>query len=74
MNIQKILALVKVQLKKLYREPASLFLMILFPIMLTVFFGIGFVTVDSAIPGVSQFDVMVPGLYAFVCIFIIMTV
>ncbi|KKN22331.1 hypothetical protein LCGC14_0916320, partial [marine sediment metagenome] len=51
MNIQKILALVKVQLKKLYREPASLFLMILFPIMLTVFFGIGFVTVDSAIPG-----------------------
>ncbi|KKK93592.1 hypothetical protein LCGC14_2691330 [marine sediment metagenome] len=74
MDLKKILALVKVQLKKLYREPASLFLMILFPIMLTVFFGIGFVTVDSAIPGVSQFDVMVPGLYAFVCIFIIMTV
>jgi len=74
MDIQKIFALVKVQLKKLYREPATLFLMILFPIMLTVFFGLGFASVDSSIPNVSQFEVMVPGLYAFVCIFIIMTV
>ncbi len=38
MDIQKILALVKVQLKKLIREPATLFLMILFPAMLTFFF------------------------------------
>ncbi len=77
MNIQKILALVKVQLKKLIREPASLFLMILFPIMLTFFFGLGFAgMIPDPInnPEVSQFDVMVPGLYAFVCIFIIMTV
>ena len=74
MNIQKILALVKVELKKLIREPASLFLMILFPAMLTLFFGLGFAEMESGTPGVSQFDVMVPGLYAFVCIFIIMTV
>jgi len=74
MNIQKIFALVKVHLKKLIREPATLFLMVLFPVMLTVFFGLGFASIDSGIPGVSQFEVMVPGLYAFVCIFIIMTV
>jgi len=74
MNIQKILALVKIQLKKLIREPATLFLMILFPAMLTLFFGLGFSGMDSGTPGLSQFDVMVPGLYAFVCIFIIMTV
>ena len=76
MNIQKILALVKVQLKKLYREPALLFLMILFPVMLTFFFGLGFADTipDPNFPEVTQFDIMVPGLYAFVCIFIIMTV
>jgi len=77
MNIQKILALVKVQLKKLIREPATLFLMILFPAMLTFFFGLGFVGIipdPIGHPEVTQFDVMVPGLYAFVCIFIIMTV
>lgn len=74
MNIQKILALVKVNIKKLYREPASLFLMILFPVILTFFFGLGFAGMETGTPGVTQFDVMVPGLYAFVCIFIIMTV
>jgi len=74
MNIQKILALVKVQLKKLIREPATLFLLILFPAMLILVFGLGFGEMESATPGVSVFDGFVPGLYAFVCIFIIMTV
>ena len=74
MNVQKILALVKTELKKLIREPAVLFLMVLFPAMLTFFFGLGFAEMESGISGKSQFDVMVPGLYAFVCIFIIMTV
>ena len=40
MNIQKIVALVKMELKKLIREPATLFLMILFPLILTFFFWI----------------------------------
>ena len=77
MNIQKIVALVKMELKKLIREPATLFLMVLFPLILTFFFGLGFKDIipdPIGNPGVSQFDVMVPGLYAFVCIFIIMTV
>jgi ABC-2 type transport system permease protein len=74
MNIQRIVALVKMELKKLIREPATLFLIVIFPAMLTLVFGLGFGEMESATPGVSQFDVMVPGLYAFVCIFIIMTV
>ena len=74
MNIRKILALIKMELKKLIREPAILFLMLIFPLILTFFFGLGFAGMETGTPGVTQFDVMVPGLYAFVCIFIIMTV
>lgn len=39
MNMQRILALVGKELRKVYREPALLFMVILFPIMLTVAFG-----------------------------------
>jgi ABC-type multidrug transport system permease subunit len=42
MNMQRVSALVKKDLKKLVREPASLFLLILFPIMLTLTFGLAF--------------------------------
>lgn len=74
MNGRRILALVKVQLKALIREPAYLFLMILFPIMLTLIFGVSFGSMDSGIEGVSLFDTMAPGLLAYACIFMIMTV
>ncbi|MFX1523442.1 MAG: ABC transporter permease [Promethearchaeota archaeon] len=74
MNFQRILALVKLNLKKILREPAYLFLMILFPAMLTLVFGLAFAGINSGIPGVSQFEVMAPGLYAYACIFIIMIV
>ena len=74
MNLQRVFALVKVNLKKVIREPAYLFLMILFPAMLTLVFGLAFAGIDSGIPGVSQFEVMAPGLYAYACIFIIMIV
>ena len=40
MNAQRVLAIVRKGLKKTAREPAALFLMILFPIMLTIVFGI----------------------------------
>lgn len=62
------------ELKKIIREPAYLFLMLLFPAMLTFVFGFGFGTMESGIPGKSQFELMVPGLYAYACVFIIMTV
>ena len=42
MKIQRILALLKMELKKVIREPAFLFLMLLFPAVLTVVFGFAF--------------------------------
>ncbi len=74
MNIQRVLALVKMNLKKIIREPAYLFLMILFPAALTLVFGLAFGTIDTGIAGLSQFDLMTPGLFAYACIFIIMIV
>jgi len=66
MKKQKTLALVKMELKKIIREPAYLFLMILFPAVLTLVFGLAF--------GSTQFNYMAPGLFAYACIFIIMIV
>ncbi len=70
MKIQRVLALLKMELKKVIREPAFLFLMLLFPAVLTIVFGFAFS--DPAL-GIS-FNVMAPGLFAYACIFIIMTV
>ncbi|MFX0060399.1 MAG: ABC transporter permease [Candidatus Hodarchaeota archaeon] len=74
MNGQRIMALVKMQLKKIIREPAYLFLMLLFPAALTFIFGLAFGTFETGVPGMSQFDMMAPGLFAYACIFIIMIV
>jgi ABC-2 type transport system permease protein len=70
MKMQRILALLKMELKKVIREPAFLFLMLLFPAVLTIAFGFAFS--DPAL-GLS-FNAMAPGLFAYACIFIIMTV
>jgi ABC-2 type transport system permease protein len=74
MNLVRFNALVEMELKKILREPAYLFLMLLFPAILTLSFGLAFSSVPSGVPGVSQFELMVPGLFAYACIFIIMTV
>jgi len=42
LNARRLSALVKVNIKRIVREPASLFLVILFPILLTAFFGMAF--------------------------------
>ena len=42
MNFQRISALVKKDLKRLVREPSALFMIILFPVMLTLVFGLAF--------------------------------
>jgi len=70
METQRIVALIKMELKKLIREPANLFLMLLFPAVLTLIFGLAF---NDPELGMS-FDFMVPGLFAYACIFIIMTI
>jgi ABC-2 type transport system permease protein len=72
--MQTTIALVKMELKKIVREPAYLFLMILFPAMLTLVFGLAFGPTPSDVPGKNQFDIMAPGLYAYACIFITMIV
>jgi len=42
MNFQRVSALVKKDLKRLVREPSALFMIILFPIMLTLAYGLAF--------------------------------
>ena len=42
MDTRRVFALVKKDLKKTIREPAMLFLLILFPVMMTLMFGISF--------------------------------
>jgi ABC-2 type transport system permease protein len=42
MNFQRVSALVRKDLKRLIREPSTLFMIILFPIMLTLAFGLAF--------------------------------
>jgi ABC-2 type transport system permease protein len=42
LNARRLSALIKVNIKRIVREPASLFVVILFPIMLTTFFGMAY--------------------------------
>jgi len=74
MNVQRIYALVQMEIKKIIREPAYLFMMLLLPLVLTLSFGLGMGSVPSSVPGKSQFEFMVPGLFSYACIFIIMIV
>ncbi|TFF91723.1 ABC transporter permease [Candidatus Thorarchaeota archaeon] len=55
MNLKRIAALVKKDLKKTTREPAVLFLLILFPIMITIIFGFAFGGIGGGTP--ASFDV-----------------
>jgi len=70
--IQRVFALVKMELLKLIREPAVLFLNLLFPAILTLVFGLAFGGLGGG--DSSLFDTMAPGLFAYACIFLIMTV
>ena len=70
MKMQRLLALSKMELKKVVREPAFLFLMLLFPAVLTITFGFAFSDPELGM----SFNAMAPGLFAYACIFIIMTV
>ena len=74
MNMLRVFALVKMELKKVLREPAYLFLMLLFPAVLSLIFGLVFSSIPSGTPGMSTFDFMAPGIFAYACIFITMIV
>lgn len=70
MNFGRMAALLKMMLLKIFREPAYVFLMLLFPAVLTIMFG--FIFGDPEL-GMGM-NVIAPGLFAYACIFIIMTV
>jgi len=70
MNTQRLFALLKMELKKIIREPAYVFLMFLFPAVLTIIFGFTFSDPELGM----SFSAMAPGLFAYACIFIIMIV
>jgi len=59
MKRQKIFAFVDMEIKKIYREPAMLFIMILFPIALTLVFGIAFGAIGG---GPSTYDIGIVNL------------
>jgi len=62
MNLQRILALTKKELKKTTREPAVLFLLVIFPIMITFVFGLAFGGIGGGTA--TSFDVGVLNLDA----------
>jgi len=70
MDIRRLFALLKIELKKIIREPAYVFLMFLFPAVLTIVFGFAFSDPELGM----SFNAMAPGLFAYACIFIIMIV
>lgn len=62
MKLRRIAALVKKDLKVFIREPASMFLLILFPLVLTLTFGIAFGGIDTG--GASEFRIGVVNMDA----------
>jgi len=63
-------ALVKMELKKLIRQPANLFLNLLFPVVLTIVFIFAFADPELGM----SINSVVPGLIVYAVIFVIMTI
>jgi ABC-2 type transport system permease protein len=70
MNLRGVKALVTMELRKVVRQPAVLFLNLLFPAVLTLTMGVVFSDPEFGM----SLNLVVPGLIAYACIFIIMTI
>ena len=70
MKFQALAALVKMELKKLFRQPANLFLNLLFPAILTIVFLFAFADPEMGM----SINSVVPGLIVYAVIFLIMTI
>ena len=70
MKFQVIVALVKMELKKFIRQPANLFLNLLFPAVLTLVFLFAFADPEMGM----SINSVVPGLIVYAVIFLIMTI
>jgi len=58
MNSQRVFALVKKDLRKMISEPATLFMIILFPVVLTLAFGVSFGAIGGNQPTTYQIGVV----------------
>ena len=75
MKMRKMIALVKVELKKLYRDPMSLVVMLLMPVSLTLVFYITMRDLPTWwLEGASHFEFLVPGAMGFAVIYMGMMV
>ena len=78
MNLQKIGALVVVELKKLYRDLTSLFVMLLMPIGLALIFYLALSGVTDndyyPVPGMNHFEYLLPGVMGYAVIYMGMMV
>jgi len=70
MTLQSLISLIKMELKKLIRQPANLFLNLLFPAVLTIAFTFAFADPELGM----SINSMVPGLIVYAVIFVIMTI
>ncbi|UCH32317.1 MAG: ABC transporter permease [Candidatus Bathyarchaeota archaeon] len=70
MKFQVLVALVKMGLKKLIRQPTNLFMNLLFPATLTIMFILAFANPEMGM----SINSVVPGLIIYAVIFLIMTI
>jgi len=77
MKLQKMSALVVVELKKLYRDPMNLAVMLLMPVGLTLIFYLALGSVYNdyyPIPGMNHFEYLLPGVMGYAVIYMGMMV
>lgn len=72
MKIQKMIALVQVELKKLYRDPTTLVVLLLMPVGLTVVYYLALSEVSNdyyPVPGMNHFEYLLPGTMGYAVIY-----
>jgi ABC-2 type transport system permease protein len=79
MKTQRIGALVTVELKKVYRDPMTLAVLLLMPVGLTLIFYLALGNVSNAndyypVPGMSHFEYLLPGVMGYAVIYMGMMV
>ena len=79
MKMQKIGALVTVELKKVYRDPMTLAVLLLMPVGLALIFYLALGNVSNAndyypVPGMTHFEYLLPGVMGYAVIYMGMMV
>lgn len=75
MKMNKVTALVRVELKKLYRDPTSLAVILAMPVVLTLVFYLAMGNMPTWwLEGASHFEFLVPGTMGIAVIYMIMLV